>query len=327
MARYSFITYANDFTKIYRQTVSDTTAYHAERKLRYISRILKRLESKGKITTSNPKYMVPTDIIEYVKKRRADGVSDSTINKELSILNQLMIYIGNNAVKAFRAIGGQYKPKKYTGRKPPLTNEMIEKIYALARETWSWEVLEGCMSVILVISTGIRTEEARVFDIDGIHLSGNRSYIYIEKVKGAGTYGMPRTSPIMDDVEDIYEKYLKKRKLVIPLYSRNKAMFPNFGYKKENYLSQQNFCKLKEPVEEILGMKFEIRAGRRAFGQRAIDRGQDLTDISVVMGHSSTRTTERYYCRMKNDKALEKMFRVKNGTSSELTDLPDYYHL
>lgn len=323
MTRYPFMTCANNFMKIYEQTVSDTTAFHAERKLRLIARKFLKLEIEGKITTSNPLHMKPTDIIEYVKARREDGVDDSTINKEISILNQMMTYLGNNAVKAFRAIGGQYKPKKYTGRKQPLTDEIIEKIYELARRTRDWEILEGCMAVILVVSTGIRTEEARVFDIDGIHLDGNRSYIYIEKVKGQGTYGIPRTSPIMDDVEDIFEKYLERRKLILPLYSRSKAMFPNFIYRsKDPYLSQQNFCKLKIPIENELGIKFEIRAGRRAFGQRAIDRGQNLTDISVVMGHTSTRTTERYYCRMKNDNALENMFRVKNGRSPDNEDLP-----
>ena len=57
----------------------------------------------------------------------------------------------------------------------------------------------------------------------------------------------------------------------------------------------------------------EIRAGRRSFGQRALDNGQDLSDISVAMGHMSTKTTERYYCRLGNEKAVENMFRRKNG--------------
>ena len=42
---------------------------------------------------------------------------------------------------------------------------------------------------------------------------------------------------------------LKKRKRIVPLFYRSKAMFPNLGYKEDEYLSQQYFCKLKATVE------------------------------------------------------------------------------
>ncbi|MBQ8644638.1 MAG: hypothetical protein IKA66_01735 [Candidatus Methanomethylophilaceae archaeon] len=49
------------------------------------------------------------------------------------------------------------------------------------------------------------------------------------------------------------------------------------------FYSQQTFRALKRPVEEQIGMRFQSRSGRRAYGQRLIDSGNNLKDVSVVM--------------------------------------------
>ena len=91
------------------------------------------------------------------------------------------------------------------------------------------------------------------------------------------------------------------------------AMFPNFRYPVRKYLCQQAFCRLKQRVEIHMGVKFELRAGRRSFGQRALDDGQELENVSVAMGHASTRTTELFYARRATDRAIKGMFAHKNG--------------
>ena len=50
-------------------------------------------------------------------------------------------------------------------------------------------------------------------------------------------------------------------------------------------------------------MKFEIRTLRRTYGQLLLDRGVSIDAVSKSMGHSSTKTTETYYCR-KSDAAV-----------------------
>jgi integrase len=44
-------------------------------------------------------------------------------------------------------------------------------------------------------------------------------------------------------------------------------------------------------------VKFEIRTLRRTYGQLSLDRGMTIDAVSKSMGHSSTKTTETYYCR------------------------------
>lgn len=321
MARYPFKATVNKFMADLEPNVSKLTAYDKRRKLILIAKILDKLVDEGKIKTDNPKKVTTKDIIEYVKFRRASGVSESTLSKDISLLNQLFKFVGNPAVMTFRATAGIYRPHSYTGRKEPLSDGAIEKIYELARNTEDWSVMEGCMIVVFTVSTGIRPQESRIYDIGGISLMGDRSTVYIEKVKGAGDYGKPRVAPIMDGAEDIFRKYLRMRSEKLKKYGlETDAMFPNFRYPEKKYLTQQAFARLKKPVEELIGESFEIRAGRRAFGQRAINNNHDMSDISVAMGHASTKTTEGYYCRTMNSRAVNNMLKRKNTFKEACTE-------
>ena len=62
-------------------------------------------------------------------------ISESTISKDLSQLNQLFLWVGNHEIETFRAFGGVYRPHAYTGRKRPMSNDVIDRVYELARET------------------------------------------------------------------------------------------------------------------------------------------------------------------------------------------------
>lgn len=64
---------------------------------------------------------------------------------------------------------------------------------------------------------------------------------------------------------------------------------------------------MKDYVEKDIGVPFDLRECRRMFGQRYLDRDVDIETVSVLMGHSSTRTTELFYGRRKNIKAIEKV--------------------
>ena len=75
MTRYPFGATVNKFMKDLEPNVTKSTAYHTRRKLILISKIMRELESEGKIKTTNPKEITAYDIIEYVKYRRSTGVS------------------------------------------------------------------------------------------------------------------------------------------------------------------------------------------------------------------------------------------------------------
>ncbi len=59
-----------------------------------------------------------------------------------------------------------------------------------------------------------------------------------------------------------------------------------------------------------MGLRFDFRQFRRAFGQNALDRGPRLDSVSVALGHHSTKTTEAYYARIRTKDAFRDLERV-----------------
>ena len=68
-------------------------------------------------------------------------------------------------------------------------------------------------------------------------------------------------------------------------------------------------------MEDDIGVEFELRQCRRTFGQRNLDRGLDIESASVLMGHATTNTTERFYSRMKLEKAQKNLKQVWESTA------------
>jgi len=61
---------------------------------------------------------------------------------------------------------------------------------------------------------------------------------------------------------------------------------------------------MKHLVELQTNTKFELRACRRTFGQNLIDQGASLESVSILLGHTTTKTTETYYARKRQDAAI-----------------------
>ena len=72
-----------------------------------------------------------------------------------------------------------------------------------------------------------------------------------------------------------------------------------------SFLSGNSIRKIKKIVEKAVGEEFELRNCRRAFGQYCINKGVEVENVSVLMGHDTTKTTELYYCRKGEDRAIE----------------------
>ncbi len=75
---------------------------------------------------------------------------------------------------------------------------------------------------------------------------------------------------------------------------------------KDEFCSGNSLRKYKAIVEDDLGIRFDLRMCRRTFGQRYLDRDLDIESVSVLMGHSSTKTTESFYSRRRLDDAMRK---------------------
>ena len=162
--------------------------------------------------------------------------------------------------------------------------------------------------VLMSIAIGTRNMELHLADIGDIDTE--KWVFYIKHVKGQDTYGEPRTVPVPPEVRHVLLQYLILCNKWLKANSKeSKALF--FGFSNDcKHLSSNSFRKIKSIAEVKIGEKFELRDCCRGFGQNYADKGLNIEAVSVLMGHSTTKTTEGYYCRKSQADAMEQAKRV-----------------
>jgi hypothetical protein len=60
----------------------------------------------------------------------------------------------------------------------------------------------------------------------------------------------------------------------------------------------------------------------RTYGRNLLNRGVALESVLIAMGHSSTLTTEKHYCRKNADSAKPEIVRAFAGTTPPSVNPP-----
>jgi site-specific recombinase XerD len=88
----------------------------------------------------------------------------------------------------------------------------------------------------------------------------------------------------------------------------NQALFPAIRSPKgDGRIGEKGLNKMKHKVELQTSTTFQLRACRRTFGQNLIDQGASIESVSVLLGHNTTKTTETYYARKRQDAAIREV--------------------
>ena len=71
--------------------------------------------------------------------------------------------------------------------------------------------------------------------------------------------------------------------------------------------------------------KMDLHKCRRTYGQMLLDEGAGIEEVSVLMGHSTTAMTEKYYCRRRQQQASDSARRLWGGNASvqDADSMPD----
>lgn len=305
MAKYPFKEKAEEYLKLIEPTMAETSFAVFERRLRRMDRDMIRLYEEKKIKTMSPSKMDEDDICAYLRFRKEKKVGPSDYNHDISALRQLLRYNENNAIDRCLIKYPQLKQKVKQKRLDPLPEDTYEKILGAYREIdqYDFRLCRAFTLVLLYVGTGARNKELRLTKIGD--LDTDKWLVHFEHVKGEGSYGEPRNVPIPKELQPIVLDYINVRDAWLRSHkAQSDALF--FAMNGEySFLSSNSIRKIKQIVEEIVGEKFELRDCRRAFGQYYLNKGMELGNVSVLMGHDSTETTEQYYCRKGEDKAIE----------------------
>jgi len=272
------------------------------------------LVQNGKMKSLNPEKMTAEDVLAFMGYRKSLGLKESEIAHDLTALKNLLAFAGNPAVEQFKVKYRTMVPKRRQGRFPPIDEPDFDVIVRASENVRDddWELLKAYSVVMLSTCAGLRNKELCLCDVGD--LDSEKWMFHARRVKGEATYGQARDIPVRPEVHRILTRYLKLRaKKVAEYCPNNKALFPALRDKGDGYYSGNSLQKLKTLVEKDTGIKFDLRKCRRTFGQLALDEGMSIESVSVLMGHSTTKTTENSYCRRKQDLAIREALMTWNG--------------
>ncbi len=211
-----------------------------------------------------------SDVRNYILKLIQENKSNSYIN---SAINSIKFYYESvlGMPNRFYAIERPRKEKKLP---KVLSKEDILSIIAHTNN------LKHKCIVSLLYSSGIRRNELvnlKITDIDS-----KRMLIRIEAAKGNKDRYTLLSHSLLKDLREYYKQYKPGKYIVEGLYGRQ--------------YSGQSIGKVVISAAEKAGIKIPVTPHilRHSFATHLLEAGVDLRQIQVLLGHSSSKTTEIY---------------------------------
>jgi integrase/recombinase XerD len=317
LGRYPFLSLLALFVAAIEGFYTPSTVAEMHRKLRKLSWDLRRLKKEGRIRTDNPLKMGSMDVMGLVKDMRDRGLSVNTISRQLGQLRVFLDWCGNPVITNLQKQNKQAIPKQRVRRLPSLNESEVNKLMAAAGSMPGWRGDVACLMVAIYAYCGLRMSELRLAHFEDLDC---RTWtIYVRHPKGEATWGEKRAVYIPEPARAHVVRFVRAR--VFTAYKRGldglEPLIPSFSPRgKAGFYTSQGISSIKRAVERKAGVKFEIRTLRRTYGQILLDRGVLIDTVSKSMGHSSTKTTEMYYCRKSDAMVRDEIDRAWSSADS-----------
>ena len=316
MGNHPFLKYANGYLDTVRGYLADETVKCLARRFNRMDRDVERLVSEGLIKTASPAKWSMNDMLAYVNYRYSLNLSLAEVKHDLGALKKVMIEAGS--YKVFTEVLSKHpniSPIHYKKRLPPIGDADYEtfKTGMTVIDEKDYLELRRYLVMSLSVFCGLRSKELRLASIDDIIIEkdGARRFNVVH-VKGERTYGESRVVPIPEVLHHLFDTYLDARRVYLgEENAKNKYLFPSRTSSK-GHLASNTIRSDVSKVAKQLGVGFNLRDGRRTFGQRYLDKDLAIEKLSVLMGHSSTKTTELFYSRTKNSVAVDAAEELEN---------------
>ncbi len=320
MGKHPFGEYASKYMDSVKGMYAEETWKTRDRRYRRMEQKVIHLKNERLISTMSPKSMTVEDVRVYIL-HAMETLSPADMVHEVNALRNLLLFTDNSAVDICLNHYPKLKPTmRGNRRKASMQDDVYDLILQRSREIdpRDFRLVRAYALVLLCINVGTRNKEIRLANVEDLDTV---SWTFdIVHVKGEDSYGQPRQVPVHPDIRPVVQNYLLLRNLwVVDKNVKSNALFPSKD-SKDGYLSGNSIRKIKDVVEDDLGINFDLRLCRRTFGQRYLDKNLDIESVSVLMGHSTTRTTESFYSRKKLDHAMKKAMDTWQDEESDKKD-------
>jgi integrase len=333
MGRYPLRTAIGKYMESNRDYLAGTTYAERDRKLRMIARRWEKICEGNPSLRRDPEDWTERELTAFILDMRQRGLSLGTQKKTLGHVQAVLKFVGNPVLIRMKAQMPHAIPRGQYVKGPSLNEDQVAKILTATESMKGYRGEVARFVMATYAYTGLRLSElrrARFEDLD------TKTWVLrVRHPKGEGSYGDFRTVPIPGPLRPRVERFLRARERMIAEKDELTAepLIPRQRGGPDAYYSEGAFERVSARVRDASGVDFQFRTLRRTYGQSLLDRGVGLPSVSLMLGHNSTLTTEKYYCRQDADsaraevlKAFESVVRPVRETSklTPKTELTGY---
>jgi len=329
MGRYPLKTKIGEYMNATDDFYSPTTQVVRKTILYAVERDYARLHKTKPDLKPDPKDWKEPEIVSLIASMRERGLSHATQAKYLGVVNGLLKYLGNSVLDSMKKTNPQVFPMVDTERKGSLKEDDLAKVLRATESRGDWT--GECRRFVfgMYAYTGLRASElikAIRHDLDTTSWT-----IRVSHPKGERSYGKPRIVPIPEPLRPIVQRFLNKRETYLAkmgMLETEPLVFPKG--KPNEFLNYGSLNNWKIALRKLSGVMFTVHSLRRTYGQNLLNRGVPIETVSLMLGHNSTLTTEKHYCRKDVDSARLEVLRafekstMPNLNSPKLTPSDDY---
>ncbi len=316
MGRYPLKSRMNEYMTAMEPYYAPTTLKQRLSCLNTINAAYVSLRENDKTLEADPERWGEQEVMAIVADMRAKGLSNGTQAHRLSVLKKLLEFVGNGVLGKIRAQQPHAFPKVYTERKASLSLEELGTVLAAAKEIpdWTGECALFCLSMYAY--TGDRRGELLLAHREDLNTKDWT--FWVRHPKGERTYGKKRLVPIPDRLRATCIRYLQAREIELRKRGVQETTPLVFSIKDHRkFLNPGVMNCWTDQISDKTGIKFSPQALRRTYGQILLDKHAIIDTVSLMLGHKSTQTTEKHYCRKNEDDArLEVLKALRSEASS-----------
>jgi integrase/recombinase XerC len=222
----------------------------------------------------------------WIAEQIKSGLTPRTVNRKTAALNSFFKYLMRKKKALSNPVSGVTKPKMSKKLPVFITEDKLATALEFARNNLTdYSSYRDYVILETFYATGMRISEL-------VNLKHGDVDFYLRQIKVLGKRNKERLIPMTENIRQILEEYI----------CRKKTFFPN---PENNYLFFTAKGK-RIPVRTVyLAVKRSLRTGgvtgksnphvlRHTFATHILNNGADLNSVKEVLGHASLAATQIY---------------------------------
>jgi site-specific recombinase XerD len=232
------------------------------------------------------------DLIDYTSFLSEQELSTGTKNQYLRIARSFYSYIYRKNQKFFDediTLNIKLFQEDKHHKKEAFSEEEIEKIIE-GIDTTTTKGKRDKALILLLVTTGMRINEARLIDLKDIETIQGKKRVYIQRKRHTSkdTFVI-----IPEEIEPFLNEYLETR----PNRKPDEPLFTGTGNRNKGRISETSYSRLLKTIFREQGFdsnKLTPHSIRHTTARAILHKGGDIEEVKIQLGHESIATSGIY---------------------------------